>query len=56
MTKAPEGALTQSQQACHRFAGLAALGGPLCSLECLMQSRAGTLSIYNLYRYFSRKN
>ncbi|VAW58167.1 hypothetical protein MNBD_GAMMA11-376 [hydrothermal vent metagenome] len=28
------------------FAVLATLGGPLCSLECLMQCRAGTLLIY----------
>ncbi|NOY72587.1 MAG: hypothetical protein GXP14_09465 [Gammaproteobacteria bacterium] len=33
VTKAPEGALTQSQQACHRFTGLAALWADLCAVS-----------------------
>lgn len=46
MTKAPEGALKLSTKStCHRlFIGLATLGGPLCSLESLMLSRAGTVN------------
>lgn len=56
MTKAPVGALTQPQQACHRFAGLAALGGPLCSLECLMlkQSR-NTFNIQLVSNFLNKR-
>jgi len=43
MTKASEEALLRSTNVdCHLFIGLATLGGPLCSLECLLlYSRAG---------------
>ncbi len=46
MTKASSEALKLSLRgACHRqLLRLATLGVPLCSLECLMRSRAGTPS------------